>query len=307
LTELDLPLSLLDGTEQPAVGFPVFVTREFVSRMEIGNTQDPLLLQVLPRRQEAEHVTGFSTDPLREIEAQSVPGLLHKYQGRALLMVATQCAINCRYCFRRHFPYDELPKGIEQFAPALAAIAADESVEEVILSGGDPLMLVDEQLQLLATRIQSISHVRRLRIHTRLPITIPSRVGHDLLDWIRHTQTTVTIVIHSNHVREFDSDVDAALARLSDAGIPLLNQTVLLQGVNDTTGAQVDLARHLINNRVIPYYLHQLDRVNGTAHFECPAGTGQRLIKQLHTQLPGYAVPRLVRELPGQPGKSFVA
>ncbi len=202
------------------------------------------------------------------------PGLLQKYSGRALLVTTGACAVHCRYCFRRHYPYGEAPKSLAAWEPALAELAADRSLHEVLLSGGDPLVLVDEFLAQLAERLAGIAHLRRLRIHTRLPIVIPERVCDELLNWLTGTRLTPIVVVHANHAAELDENVAGALARLVDAGIVVLNQAVLLRGVNDSVGALAALCERLVDLRVIPYYLHALDPVAGAAHFEVPEHEG---------------------------------
>jgi EF-P beta-lysylation protein EpmB len=211
--------------------------------------------------------------------------------------------VHCRYCFRRNFPYHEAPHSIGAWQPALDAIAADDSIEEVLLSGGDPLMLVDARLAELAERLAAITHLRRLRVHTRLPIMVPERVCDSLLAWLRGTRLTTWVVVHTNHPRELDGLVCEALARLVDAGVPVLNQAVLLRGVNDSADVLAELCSRLADLRVMPYYLHQLDRVAGAAHFEVPVEQGRQIVEELRRRLPGYAVPRYVEERPGAPYK----
>lgn len=245
---------------------------------------------------------GFSTDPVGDLAARQVPGLLHKYQGRALLLVTGGCAVHCRYCFRRFFPYSEAA-GPNTWQQALDAIAHDPSIEEVILSGGDPLVLPDEHLAELVHRLAEVEHVQRLRVHTRLPVVIPQRVTDELVAWLRGTRLTSVVVVHVNHPQELDEPTMASLRRLSAAGIPLLNQAVLLAGINDRVDVLAELSRKLIAAGVLPYYLHQLDRVAGAAHFEVPPAKGKRLVAELRRQLPGYLVPRYVREVAGAPYK----
>jgi len=235
------------------------------------------------------------------------PGVLQKYHGRALLITTGACAVHCRYCFRRHFPYEEAPHSDAAWDAALGAIAADASIREVILSGGDPLMLVDERLANLTKKIAAIPHVCRLRVHTRLPIMIPARVTEQLLAWLTGSRLTPVVVIHANHAQELDDRVAQSLASLRQAGATLLNQAVLLRNVNDTVSAQVALGERLIELGVLPYYLHQLDRVAGAAHFEVPISEGLQLMKALRAQFPGYAVPRYVQEVVGQPNKVVLA
>lgn len=283
--------------------FPLLAPRGYVARMRYGDPADPLLRQVLPLAAETHYLPGDQQDPVGDRAAELAPGLLHKYEGRVLLVTTGACAIHCRYCFRRHYAYDELPPAAEAWAPALAAIAADESIDEVILSGGDPLTLSDARLAALAEQLAAIPHVRRLRIHSRLPIVLPERVDDELLAWLSGTRLTPVMVVHANHAAELDDEVAAACARLSAAGVVLLNQTVLLRGVNDDAETLAALGRRLIELRVTPYYLHQLDRVAGGAHFEVPAELGLALVEQLRAELPGYLVPRYVQELPGEASK----
>jgi EF-P beta-lysylation protein EpmB len=288
-------------------GFSLFAPRGFVARMCPGDLNDPLLLQVLPLADELNDVPGFVADPVGDTDATRQPGLLHKYEGRVLLVTTGVCAIHCRYCFRRHFPYSEGPRSLADWRPALEEIAGDPSIHEVILSGGDPLMVVDHVLADLVEELAAIPHVRRLRVHTRLPIVIPERVTGELIDLLRGTPLAPIVVVHANHANELDDHVIAALARLSDAGIPLLNQAVLLRSINDTTSSQLALCERLVDHRVLPYYLHQLDRVAGAAHFEVPTETGRRIIEDLRAQLPGYAVPRFVTEQPAELSKTVLA
>ena len=274
--------------------------------MRPGDPTDPLLRQVLPLADEMADVPGFTVDPVGDDLAERQPGLLHKYQGRVLLVTTGTCAIHCRYCFRRHFPYDETPRSLADWQPALDEIAADESVHEVILSGGDPLTLVDATLSELVDSLAQIPHLRRLRIHTRLPIVIPERVTDELIDMLRDCRLTPIVVLHANHANELDAHVASAIGRFSDAGIMLLNQAVLLAGVNDSVDAQAALCERLVDLRVMPYYLHQLDRVAGAAHFEVPVAKGRQIIRQLRERLPGYAVPRYAAEVPGAGSKTIL-
>ncbi len=328
---LQLPPRWADEAQRAAQTFGLFVTREYLSRVQPGNPFDPLLRQVLPL--EAELVSlpevqspeahspeyRFSadqlgppqdsplgapgTDPVGDLAAQVAPGLLHKYAGRALMVATGTCAVHCRYCFRRHYPYETTPRGLAQWEPALAHLAADPTIDELILSGGDPLVLADGVLSQLVERLASIGHLRRLRVHTRLPIVLPSRVTDELLAWLTGTRLTSIVVVHANHPAEIDPAVARALGRLIDAGLVVLNQAVLLAGVNDDETALLELSRRLIDLRVMPYYLHQLDRVAGAAHFEVPESRGKYLIERLRQRLPGYAVPRYVRETAGEPAK----
>ncbi len=285
--------------QSAAAEFPVFVPLEFLSRMRRNDVNDPLLRQVLPLLDETNPAAGFQRDPVGDRTATWQPGLIKKYAGRVLLIVTGACAVHCRYCFRRHYPYGEAPKNSKDWRPALEAIAADGQISEVILSGGDPLTVTDTRLAELATQIADVPHVRRLRIHTRLPIMIPQRVNNELLHWLTGTGLRPLVVVHVNHAREIDKCVGAALARLVDAGIPVLNQTVLMRGINDSVDALAELSERLLDARVMPYYLHQLDRVQGAAHFEVPVQVGTQIVERLSKRLPGYAVPRYVQEVPG--------
>jgi EF-P beta-lysylation protein EpmB len=287
--------------------FPVFVPIPFLERMKLGDPEDPLLRQVLPLRDEDRSPAGFSVDPLGEAEATLTPGMLQKYAGRVLLVATGACAIHCRYCFRRHFPYQDSPKSPGQWQAAISQIASDPTLEEVILSGGDPLTLVDQQLENLLEGLKPIAHVKRLRVHTRLPIMIPQRITQRLKEILTDHPFQSIVVIHCNHANELDDSVKRAIEKLSSAGVTMLNQTVLLRGVNDRAEALIELSRRLLDLRVMPYYLHQLDPVVGTAHFEVPKTEGLKLIEQMRAALPGYAVPRYVKELAGQPSKTVWA
>jgi len=301
---LDLPTTALPAARRAEKLFPVFAPQEFVALMSPGDLNDPLLRQVLPAASEETAVEGFSPDPLDEQPAAVAPGLLQKYAGRALMIVTGACAVHCRYCFRRHFPYEESAGAAQRWEPALQAIAEDDSLEEIILSGGDPLTVTDNLLAELATRLAAIPHVKRLRIHSRLPVVIPQRVTAELVSWLRGTRLSPVFVIHANHPRELSPQVTAATGRLIDAGVPVFNQAVLLRGINDNAATLTELCRQLINHRITPYYLHQLDRVAGAAHFETPAANGPQLVEQIRTVLPGYAVPQMVQEIAGRQSKT---
>ena len=304
---LKLDNDLVGLSATAAASFPVFAPREFIRRMVPGDPQDPLLRQVLATKDEEINPPGFANDPVGDTEATLSPGLIRKYRSRALLITTGACAIHCRYCFRRHFPYQTAPKSVDDWLPALDEIAGDRQIDEVILSGGDPLTLVDDALAGLAERIARIDHVQRLRIHTRLPIVIPQRVTSELLNWLRGTRLTTILVVHANHPNEIDEAVAQSLARLAAVGVPVLNQSVLLRGVNDDVDALVQLSRRLVNLRVMPYYLHQLDRVRGAAHFEVPGERGMQLVDEMRKHLPGYAVPRFVQEIAGEESKTLIA
>ncbi|MEN1679337.1 MAG: EF-P beta-lysylation protein EpmB [Planctomycetota bacterium] len=303
---LELPNELAEQAIAAAKDFPLLVPRGYVARMRKGDPADPLLRQVLPLDAETRPTPGFLADPVGDAAAERSPGLLHKYRGRVLLVTTGACAVHCRYCFRRHFDYGWSPKGIDAWQPAIEQIEADESLSEVILSGGDPLTLVDETLAKLAERLAAIPHLRRLRVHTRLPVMIPQRVDDALVAWLTGTRLSPVVVLHANHANELDDAVAAACHRLTQAGAVLLNQAVLLRGVNDSADALAELSERLADCRVTPYYLHQLDRVAGAAHFEVPLQRGRQIMAELHRRLPGYLVPRYVQEVAGEPGKTLI-
>lgn len=290
-------------SDEAAAGFPLRVPRAFVARMRHGDPADPLLRQVLPVLDEERVVPGFALDAVGDGAARAARGVIRKYHGRALLVATGACAVHCRYCFRRHFPYADETAAAEGWREAVAAIAEDPSIDEVILSGGDPLALATPKLAELTDALAAIPHLRRLRIHTRLPVVLPERVDAALLDWLRALPWPVAVVVHANHANEFDAAVDAAMAALRGAGATLLNQAVLLRGVNDAVDALAALSERAFAAGVLPYYLHQLDRVAGTAHFEVPDARARELHAALAARLSGYLVPRLVREIPGDKGK----
>ncbi len=304
---LGLPAELLPAAERAARLFPLRVPRAFVARMRPGDARDPLLLQVLPLGVEEATVPGFTTDPLGELGALPARGVLHKYRGRALLVLTGACAIHCRYCFRRHFPYPEAQTGASGWEAAVAYVAADPSIEEVLLSGGDPLALPDERLARLAECLAAVPHVRRLRVHSRLPVVLPARVDADLLRWLAGSRLEPVMVIHANHAAEIDQTVAAAIERLRRSGVTVLNQAVLLAGINDSVAAQSALSRALFAAGALPYYLHLLDRVQGAAHFEVGEEAGRAILRGLRAELPGYLVPKLVREVAGEPSKLPIA
>ncbi len=283
--------------------FALRVPRAFIARMRHGDANDPLLRQVLPLDDEERIVPGFALDAVGDAAAKAADGVIHKYHGRALLIATGSCAVNCRYCFRRHFPYADETAARGGWAQAVAAIADDESIEEVLLSGGDPLSLATGKLAELTDQLAAIPHIKRLRIHTRLPVVLPARVDDELCRWLAALPWPLAVVIHANHANEFDAEVDAALARLRAAGASLLNQAVLLSGVNDSLDALAALSERSFAAGVLPYYLHQLDRVAGAAHFEVDDARALELHRQLAARLSGYLVPKLVREVAGDSGK----
>jgi EF-P beta-lysylation protein EpmB len=285
-------------------GFAMRVPRGFVARMRKGDANDPLLLQVLPRGAELGEVPGFTRDAVGDLDARAARGVLHKYRGRALLIATGSCAVNCRYCFRRHFPYGDETAAANRWLEAIAGLRADASIEEVILSGGDPLSLSTAKLAELTDMLDTISHIRRLRIHTRLPIVLPERVDADFLGWLGRLPFGRVVVVHANHANEIDAPVAHAMAGLRAAGATVLNQSVLLRGVNDDAQTLATLSERLFECGVLPYYLHQLDRVEGAAHFEVDDDRARALVDRLAARLPGYLVPRLVREIPGAASKT---
>jgi EF-P beta-lysylation protein EpmB len=283
--------------------FALRVPRGFVARMRRGDPADPLLRQVLPRTSELEDVTGYSLDAVGDIAARAASGVLHKYQGRALLIATGSCAVNCRYCFRRHFPYAEQTAAANRWSEAIAHVRSDPSIGEVILSGGDPLSLSTPKLAELTRALATVPHVRRIRIHTRLPVVLSERIDPEFLDWFAGLPFQRVVVLHANHPNEIDSSVVAAAHALRDAGATVLNQAVLLKGVNDDADTLASLSERLFDAGVLPYYLHQLDRVAGAAHFEVDDAVALALLDALRVRLPGYLVPRLVREVTGAPFK----
>ncbi len=308
---LRLGPELAQAAEQPAAEYPMLVPRAYAQRIQRADPDDPLLRQVLPRPEELAPAPGFSADPLGEAAAGSCPRLLRKYYGRSLILATSACAVHCRFCFRRHLlraaNYRAEGDAASLLAEALDRLAADNSVAEVILSGGDPLFLSDAQLAELLARMESIPHVRRLRIHSRMPIVVPQRITGELMELLQGTRLRTIVVVHVNHPAEIDGAVERAIGRFVDAGIPVLSQTVLLRGVNDNIEALGELYELLADLRVGVYYLHQLDRVAGAAHFEVPIQVGIKLVAELRNRLPGYAVPRYVREIPGATSKQLLA
>jgi EF-P beta-lysylation protein EpmB len=287
--------------------FPLRVPRGFARRMRRGDVADPLLRQVLPLAPESIEVPGFEADPLSEREAMRAPGLLHKYHGRALLITTEACAVHCRYCFRREFPYQSAQGDGPRWRAALDTLARDSSIQELILSGGDPLSLGTDRLTRLTDELRHIPHLRRLRLHTRTAIVLPERVDDELLHWLQSLPWPCVIVLHCNHANEIDASVRVATALMKSTGATLLNQSVLLAGINDSLDALVALSEALWSAGVLPYYLHLLDRVRGTAHFEVSEWRARELMSQVAARLPGYLVPRLAREFPGAASKTVLA
>lgn len=303
---LDLDPALIDAAHAPAQDFALRVPRGFIARMRRGDPRDPLLLQVLPAAAEMVRVAGFGVDPVGDLASRSATGLLHKYDGRALLIATGACAVHCRYCFRRHFPYSDESALAGGWHEAIEHLRRDASIGEVLLSGGDPLSLSDRRLQQFTDALQGVPHLRRVRIHTRHPVVLPERVDAGLLGWLSAVRLQKVVVIHANHARELDGQVARACRDLAATGATVLNQSVLLAGVNDSVGALAELSEALFAMGVLPYYLHLLDRVQGAAHFEVTARTALELHTGMAAVLPGYLVPRLVREIPGAASKTSV-
>jgi len=297
----------LDNQEAAQQAHELFSTRvpqDFLNRIKLGDKNDPLLLQVLPQAQELIKHADFTPDPVGDQASIKAEGVLHKYHGRVLLITTGACAIHCRYCFRRHFPYNESHIGGKRLDAAIDYIRDDPSISEVILSGGDPLTLSNENLHRITDRLNVIKHIKRLRIHTRIPVVLPDRVNSAFIDWISSIRQQVSIVIHANHANELDKKVQSTLESLHQTGAVLLNQSVLLKDVNDSTDTLIALSHRLFECRVLPYYLHQLDRTEGTVHFNVNDDTAIELISHLRNTLPGYLVPKLVRENTGQQSKT---
>lgn len=304
---LDLSTDLLSGALAGDALFGLKVPHPFLKRMHKGDPNDPLLRQVLPLAAEQEQHPGFSLDPLGEAAANRSQGLIHKYRNRILLILSGACAINCRYCFRRHFAYGDNQLGKPQWQRVLEYIQKHPQVDEVIFSGGDPLATSDARLAALITSLADQAQIRRLRIHTRLPVVIPQRVNDGLIQALTATRLQPIMVLHINHPQEIDDQVVAACQRLRAAGVLLLNQAVLLRGINDSLTVQKTLSETLFEAGIIPYYLFLFDPVAGAAHFDTDATRAQQLLGELQAALPGYLVPRLARELPGQPAKTLLA
>lgn len=300
---LDLDPKTFAGAIAAGNGFRLRVPRPFVARMRRGDPSDPLLRQILPAAAELANEADYVGDPVAERSALRARALLQKYQGRALLITTSTCAVHCRYCFRREFPYAEQSGEAPRWSEALAEIRADASLEEIILSGGDPLSLSNARLESLTRALGAIPHVRRIRVHTRQPVVLPSRVDEGLLQWLRASVLPTVFVLHINHPNELDAELAGACGRLRATGVTLLNQSVLLAGINDDVDVLSELSRRLFDAGVLPYYLHALDRVRGASHFAVPDERARALAGQMAAQLPGYLVPRLVREVPGAPAK----
>ncbi len=279
------------------------VPQSFVERMQKGNPFDPLLRQVLPLSAEFEVHPGYSNDPLQE-QNNDIPGLLHKYRNRALMIVKGGCAINCRYCFRRHFPYQENKGNKTTWQQSIDYLAQHDELNEVILSGGDPLMAKDDELRWLIDHIADIPHIKRLRIHSRLPVVIPARVTDELVSLLAGTRLQVILVTHINHAQEINQELSDALCKLKRVGVTILNQGVMLKGVNDSIDAQVQLSEALFDSGVLPYYIHVLDKVQGAAHFYISDQQAKAIMAGVIERVSGYLVPKLTREIGGRSSKT---
>jgi L-lysine 2,3-aminomutase len=297
LQRADLPQALAGGE------FPLRVPLSFVRRMRVGDPHDPLLRQILPISAENLNLPGYSFDPVGDLAANADHGIIHKYQGRVLLITTGACAVHCRYCFRRHFPYGALQLSSSKRQQALQYIADDESLTEVILSGGDPLLLQDDKLSRLLDELAAIPHIKRLRIHSRIPVVLPARITPALLRHWRSLNKPLTLVIHANHPQELNAEVANVLCSLKSIGVTLLNQSVLLKDVNDRVDCLQQLSERLFECGVLPYYLHVLDKTQGTGHFEVSERDSLILLAAMQGRLPGYLVPHLVREQAGAPHK----
>jgi len=299
LAHLGLERLWTPAMEAAARRFPLRVPRYYADLMTPGDPDDPLLRQVLPDSAELTSPPGYGTDPTGDSHALAGPGLLHKYPQRALVITTGGCAVHCRYCFRRHFDYTAAGARPARWDPVLDALAKTPDLEEVILSGGDPLLLDDDRLGILLEGLATLPGLRRLRIHSRLPVVLPQRIGERLVHLIASTGLPAVLVLHVNHPAELTEFLSCALSSLRRAGIALLNQAVLLRGVNDSLETQLELNKKLFESGILPYYLHQLDKVRGAAHFQVPDEHAKALHAAMQQRLPGYLVPKLVREIPG--------
>lgn len=305
LRYLELPESLLDGAIAANHSFALRVPLGFCQRIEKGNPHDPLLRQILPVGEELLTAEDFLLDPVADQAAMQVPGLLHKYHGRVLLITTPACGVHCRYCFRRHYPYQE-NRPEQNWQEAVDYIRDNSDIHEVILSGGDPLSLTEPRLKSLTDKLINIPHIKTLRLHTRQPIVLPERVNNELLNWLNSLPWKIVVVLHCNHANEIDSSVVDALKKLHQQQVTLLNQSVLLAGVNDDAEVLVKLSQKLFMHNVLPYYLHLLDKVQGAKHFYVNKEKASKLLNEIRQDLPGYLVPKLVVEIAGEKSKTTV-
>ena len=288
--------------------FKCLVTDSYINKIQTGNINDPLLLQVLPLNKENHIETQYGgvTDPVGDIAALASQGLLHKYHGRALLISTGACAIHCRYCFRRSYPYQQSSCTNKALDDVLDYLNRHGEIEEIILSGGDPLVLDNKKLGRLISALETINHIQTLRIHTRLPVVLPNRINQGLLDLLQSSRFQVVMVIHANHINELQKDEYTKLHLLNQAGVTLLNQSVLLKGVNDNSETLIMLSKRLFQCKTLPYYLHLLDPVKGAMHFDVDKKKALKIKKEMEAQLPGYLVPRLVQEITGNKAKTAI-
>ncbi|ETX10035.1 lysine 2,3-aminomutase [Marinomonas ushuaiensis DSM 15871] len=307
IQHLGLPEYLAEQGLEAQQGFKLLVPRPYLSRIEYGNPNDPLLLQVLPSAAEMQKVLGYSKDPLEEADHNPQKAIVHKYKRRLLVITTGTCAVNCRYCFRRHFPYGDNQLAQAEWQSVIGYLKVHPDVNEVILSGGDPLMMKDALLADKVRQIEALPQIKRLRIHSRLPVVIPARICDDMLDWINKSRLDIIMVWHINHANEVDEYVAQAALKLKQAGVTVLNQGVLLKGVNDSVEAQVNLSEAVFSAGILPYYMFTLDPVEGAAHFDISIEDAQRLMGKVAAELPGYLVPKLAKEIPGQTSKTVFA
>jgi EF-P beta-lysylation protein EpmB len=303
---LSLDKALLEPAKKAAQLFGLRVPHSFIQRMEKGNPHDPLLRQVLPLHAELTQTADFVPDPLSEQKYNILPGLLHKYHGRVLITLSGSCGVNCRFCFRREFPYENNNPGKIGLDKILDYISNNPSIFEVILSGGDPLVVSDHMIQLFCDKLLSIPHITTLRIHSRMPIVLPERITDEFINYFKNFPLRKIVVLHINHPNEINTEVSSAISKLQKANIILLNQAVLLKNINDHAQTLINLSKKLWECSVLPYYLHLLDKVSGIAHFDVDEKSAQQLLKKLQENLPGYLVPKLVREVPGEKHKTLM-
>uniref|UniRef100_A6VTQ1 L-lysine 2,3-aminomutase n=1 Tax=Marinomonas sp. (strain MWYL1) TaxID=400668 RepID=A6VTQ1_MARMS len=307
IEHLGLPKNLAQQGIEAHQNFKLLVPRPYLSRIEYGNVHDPLLLQVLPSLAEMQKVAGYTKDPLEEADHNPQKAIVHKYKRRLLVITTGTCAVNCRYCFRRHFPYADNQLAQAEWQSVIDYLKDHPEINEVILSGGDPLMMKDSLLADKVRKLEALPQIKRLRIHSRLPVVIPNRVCDDMLEWIKVSRLDIVMVWHINHANEMDEELANAAYKLKSAGVTLLNQGVLLKGVNDSVEAQVNLSEAVFSAGILPYYMFTLDPVEGAAHFDIAIEDAQELMGKVAAELPGYLVPRLAKEIPGKPAKSVFA
>ncbi len=287
-----------------AANFPLRVPLSFAKRMAKEDPYDPLLAQILPKMAERMIAKNFVSDPVNDLQNSPSPGLIHKYRSRVLLIAAGTCAVNCRYCFRREYPYADASLSASALAQAVRYLSTHPEINEVILSGGDPLALDNAKLARIADALLALPQIKRLRVHTRTPIVLPARIDTEFLRWVSSLKVPLVMVLHSNHANEWqDTSLLEAMRALKRADITLLNQAVLLRDVNDSANAQVALSEALFAAGVLPYYLNLLDPVAGSAHFEVSDAQAQQIYQQMATALPGFLLPKLVRDVSGTDAK----